>query len=353
MFIFMKAFRNPSYLCSPMYTEKKLEELFSFLKTPRKIALLAHSRPDGDAIGSCLALKHVLEKKGHTANVIAPDEFPDFLDWMPGSEQVFIRQKKAKTCFAILAQSDLIACLDFNALKRIDALGEDVTKIRNSKLLMIDHHRDPDDFADFVLWSDEASSTCELVYTFLGMMGELDLVDSDIAALIYAGMAMDTGVFQYSNTSAKVHRIAADLIDKGIDVGEIHNLVYNQYGENRLRFIGYLLKEKLTLLEEERTAYMSITMKEAETYKLNTGDKEGIVNLPLAMKDVDISVLFTEDNDKIKISFRSKGDINVDQLARRWFNGGGHRNAAGGSTRISLAETERLLQDSLPEFLQQ
>ncbi|HAE35357.1 MAG TPA: DHH family phosphoesterase [Bacteroidetes bacterium] len=339
------------YLYPPMRLEKNLPELFEFLSTPRNIALVAHTRPDGDAIGSCLALKFFLEKRGHTAEVIAPDDFPDFLNWMKGSDKVFIRQKNPKTCFAILANSDLIGFLDFNALKRIESLGEDIAKIRGKKWLMVDHHRDPDDFTDFTFWSDEASSTCELVYDLIRMMdGDAD-IDTDMAAIIYAGMAMDTGVFQYSNTTARVHEIAANLMHKGIHVEEIHNNVYNQYGENRLRFIGYMLKDKMQILPEYRTAFMTISMKEAEEYKLSSGDKEGIVNLPLAMKDVDIAVLFTEDKDRIKISFRSKGDINVDRLAREYFNGGGHKNASGGSTRVSLEETVQILHTALAAFL--
>ena len=336
-----------------MRIEKGLDDFFKVLEKPRSIALIAHMRPDGDAIGSCLAMKHVLDQLGHTCNVIAPDEFPDFLNWMKGSDEVYIRNKKSKTVFAILTQSDIIACLDFNALKRIDKLGEDVKKIHNKKIMMIDHHRDPDDFADYVLWSDDASSTCELVYELILKMNLGHLIDADTASIIYAGMAMDTGVFQYSNTSATVHRIAADLMDRGIDVADIHNKVYNQYGENRLRFIGHLLQDKLNILSDYNTAYMTISMKEAAEYQLNNGDKEGIVNLPLAMKNIDISVLFTEDTDKIKISFRSKGDINVDQLARQYFNGGGHKNASGGATMVSLQDTVQILHEALPEFIQQ
>jgi phosphoesterase RecJ-like protein len=189
------------------------------------------------------------------------------------------------------------------------------------------------------------------VYELIQLMDGDNLIDTDMAAMLYAGMAMDTGVFQHSNTTVRVHDIAARLMEKGIHIEQIHNDVYNQYGENRLRFIGYLLKEKLTLLPEYRTAYMCITMEEAESYRLNSGDKEGIVNLPLAMKDVDISILFTEDKDRIKISFRSKGDINVDQLARQYFNGGGHRNASGGATRVSLDETVQILHTALATFI--
>lgn len=329
----------------------QLQALFDYLKEPRRISLLTHVRPDGDAIGSALAMQRYLTKKGHTANVIAPDDFPDFLDWMPGSESVYIHQKQRKTCFAILTQSDCIFFLDFNALKRIEALGEDVQKLHRPYVgVMIDHHREPDNFTQYKLWDDGASSTAELVYTFIHMAGDAALIDKDMAACMYAGIALDTGIFQYSNTTPKVHAIAGDLMSFGLQVDRIHNALYNQYGENRMRFIGYLLSQKLQIINEYKTAYMSITMKEAEEYKLSIGDKEGIVNLPLAMKDVDISILFTEDKDKIKISFRSKEDVNVELLARTYFNGGGHKNASGGSTRMPLAETEQYLHKVLPEF---
>ncbi|MBC8047664.1 MAG: bifunctional oligoribonuclease/PAP phosphatase NrnA [Fimbriimonadaceae bacterium] len=329
----------------------ELKQLFTELQTPKRIVLIAHSRPDGDAIGSCLALKYYFEKKGHTADVIAPDEFPDFLNWMKDSDKIYIYLKKSKTCFAILTQANYIFCCDFNALKRIEQIGDDILKMHRAKIVMIDHHRDPEHFADYELWDHDASSTCELVYDFILQAGDKSLLDTDIASNIYAGIAMDTGVFQYSNTSAKVHAIAGALMEYGINIEQIHNDVYNQYGENRMRFIGYLLSEKLEILNEYKAAFMTITMKEAEEYKLSVGDKEGIVNLPLAMRDVQMAVLFTEDKDKIKISFRSKGEIRVDTFAKQYFNGGGHKNAAGGSTRSSLPDTIELLKKALPEFL--
>lgn len=328
-----------------------LDELFQYLQTPRKIALLTHVRPDGDAIGSALAMKMYLEKKGHTAHVIAPDDFPDFLDWMPQSNQVYVHLRNRKTCFAILTQMECIFFLDFNAMKRIELLGEDVQKLYQPIVsVMIDHHREPDDFTQYRLWDDQASSTAELVYTFMQLAGDIHLMDKDIAACLYAGMALDTGVFQYSNTTPKVHQIAGALMEYGLQVDAIHNALYNQYGENRLRFIGYLLTQKMQLIPEYRTAYMSITMKEAEQFSLSIGDKEGIVNIPLAMRDVDIAILFTEDKDKIKISFRSKGDVNVEAFSRRFYNGGGHKNASGGSSRLSLEETERNLQVNLQAY---
>lgn len=329
----------------------ELTNLFNWLKQPRRITLLTHVRPDGDAIGSALAMKMYLEKKGHTANVIAPDDFPDFLDWMPGSKQVYIHQRNRKTCFAILTQSDAIFFLDFNAIKRIEALGEDVMKLTRPYVsVMIDHHREPDNFTDYRLWNDHASSTAELVYTFMEMAGDIHLLDQDMAACIYAGIALDTGIFQYSNTTAHVHAIAGKLMEYGIKVDRIHNDLYNQYGENRIRFIGYLLSQKLHIIPAYRAAYMSITMAEAEQYKLSIGDKEGIVNLPLAMKDIDIAVLFTEDKGKVKMSLRSKGDVNVEILARNFFNGGGHMNASGGSSKQSLEDTIKTFEEVLPKF---
>ena len=253
-----------------------------------------------------------------------------------------------------MARAEVIFFLDFNALKRIENLGEDVKKLNRPYVsVMIDHHREPDYFTDYMLWNDKASSTAELVYDFIHMAGDADLINTEMAACIYAGMALDTGIFQFSNTTSRVHEIAAHLMQKGINIEQIHNNVYNQYGENRMRFVGFLLAEKMVVVAEHRAAYMSITMAEAEKYKLNNGDKEGIVNLPLAMRDVDMAVLFTEDRDKIKISFRSKGDVNVEFLARNFFNGGGHRNASGGSSKLSLEDTVKRFVEVLPEFTQQ
>jgi bifunctional oligoribonuclease and PAP phosphatase NrnA len=330
---------------------KDIGLLFSYLQQPRRIVLLTHVRPDGDAVGSALALKMYFEQKGHIADVIVPDDFPDFLNWMHQSDKAFNHQKNPKTCFAVLTRADAIFFLDFNALKRIEALGEDVKKLNRPFVsVMIDHHREPDDFTDYALWNDKASSTAELVYDFIHMAGDANLINTDMAACIYAGMALDTGIFQFSNTTSRVHEIAAALMTTGINIEQIHNNVYNQYGENRMRFVGFLLSEKMVILNDYKAAYMSITMAEAEKYKLNNGDKEGIVNLPLAMRDVDIAVLFTEDRDKIKISFRSKGEVNVEFMARNFFNGGGHRNASGGSSRLSLEDTVKRFVEILPEF---
>lgn len=327
-----------------------LQPLFDLLKTPKRIVLIAHSRPDADAMGACLGLKLYFERKGHTADVIVPDDFPHFLDWMTGADKTWVHQKKSKTCFAILSQSEIIFCCDFNSLKRIDRLGQDVEKMKQATMVMIDHHQDPEHFANFELWDDNASSTCELVYYFIAAAGDEALIDEELGAVLYAGIAMDTGVFQYSNTTPKVHILAANLISKGVHIETVHNNLFNQYKENRLRFIGYLLSQKLEVLVEERTAFMSITMKEAEEYKLGTGDKEGIVNMPLTMKNIDIAILLTEDRDKIKISFRSKGDVNVDAFARMYFNGGGHINASGGSSTKNLEETIVYLKEVLSIF---
>jgi phosphoesterase RecJ-like protein len=328
----------------------QLSELFSILQSPRRIVLVAHSRPDGDAIGSCLALKYYLEKKQHSVDIIVPDEFPDFLNWMKDSDQIHIYLKKSKTCFAILTNADIIFCCDFNALSRIDKLGEDIKKMRNARLVMIDHHREPEHFAHYELWDHNASSTAELIYRLIIMAGDVALIDTHIASAIYAGIAMDTGVFQYSNTTAEVHAIASQLMEHNIAVEQIHNNLYNQYSENRLRFIGYLLSEKMQIMHDQQVAYMSISMQEAEQFKLKTGDKEGIVNLPLAIKDVSLAVLFTEDRDKIKISFRSKGNVRADLLAKQYFSGGGHKNAAGGSTKISLEDTIQYFKNVIIEF---
>jgi phosphoesterase RecJ-like protein len=270
---------------------------------------------------------------------------------MHQSDKVFIHQKNPKTCFALLTKADCIFFLDFNALKRIEQLSEEIKKLRQPYVsVMIDHHREPDFFTDYILWSIQASSTAELIFDFIQMAGGDNFIDKQMAECIYAGIVLDTGIFQFSNTTSKVHEIASKLMQHEINIEEIHNNLYNQYGENRMRFIGYLLSEKLQILPEYRTAFMTITMADAEKYKLSIGDKEGIVNLPLAMKDIDISILFTEDKDRIKISFRSKGKTDVELLARNFFNGGGHKNASGGSTRLSLDATIEYLKEVLPKY---
>lgn len=335
-------------------TMKELRDLFRLLDTPAKIVILTHARPDGDAIGSSLGLAHYLRKKGHTADIIAPDDFPAFLDWMPGSKDIYLYQKKPKTCFAILTGAEIIFYLDFNSLHRIEDLAAQLQKLRHPFVsVLIDHHREPDAFTDYALWDESACSTSELIFDFIAMAGGEAEIDSDIAACLYTGILTDTGSFQYSNTTPRSHRIAGRLMETGIDIETIHNAVYNQYGENRLRFIGFLLSEKLEVIPEYRTAYMAITMAEAERFKLTIGDKEGVVNLPLAMKQVDFAVLFTEDRDRIKISFRSKGEVHADLFARRYFNGGGHKNASGGSSRMKLEETIGAFRISLGEFFTQ
>ena len=292
-----------------------------------------------------------MKKKQHTADIISPDDFPDFLNWMHQSEKVFIHQKNPKTCFALLTKADCIFFLDFNSLKRIEQLSEEIKKLRQPYVsVMIDHHREPDFFTDYILWNVQASSTAELIYDFIQQAGDDHLIDQYMAECIYAGIVLDTGIFQYSNTTTKVHEVASKLMQQNINIEEIHNNLYNQYGENRVRFIGYLLSEKLFLIPDFRTAYMTITMADAEKYKLSIGDKEGIVNIPLAMKDIDIAILFTEDKDRIKISFRSKGKTNIELLARNFFQGGGHKNASGGSTRLSLDETIEYLKMVLPKY---
>ncbi|MEZ5013878.1 MAG: DHH family phosphoesterase [Chitinophagales bacterium] len=330
----------------------ELQELFTYLETPKNIVLITHVRPDGDAVGSSLALQHYLSGFGHTVQSIVPDDIPSFLQWMPGAASLYNHQRNPKTCFAVLTKADCIFFLDFNALKRVEAIATDIAKLRNKTVtVMIDHHREPDFFTDYMLWDAEASSTAELIYRFIHLHGHPEKMTLEAAQCIYTGMVTDTGVFQYSNTTPAVHTIAADLMSRGVDAESIHNAVYNQFGENRLRFVGYLLSEKMVVLAEQRAAYMSISIQEAERFSLSTGDKEGIVNLPLSMKEVDIAVLFTEDKDRIKISFRSKSHVNVEGLARNFFKGGGHINAAGGSTRQNLADTIAYFEKVLPEYL--
>lgn len=306
------------------------------LSHPQRVLIFPHQKPDADALGSCLALWGYLRKQGHDVTVISPTDYPRFLNWMPGQDLVQVYRKDERERFeALVAAADLLCCLDFSALGRIDDLGKMVALQQGKgKILLIDHHRiGKEDFADYELWNPEASSTAELIYEYIEMDGGKELIDQEIAACIYAGIMTDTGSFKYPSTSSRTLRIAADLKDLGLETSHIHNLVYDNNTEARLRFMGYALSEKMVFWREYETAFITISREDRKRFHSQVGDTEGFVNYCLSVEGIAIAALFKEDEeneDLIKISFRSIGDFNVAELAARYFNGGGHRNAAGG-----------------------
>ena len=323
--------------------------LKNLLSTPKKIAILPHKNPDGDAIGSTLAMYHYLKKLNHTCNVVSPNDFPKFLKWMPAAKDIVIADYQAKRAEAIIHQADIIFILDFNTVTRIDDLGNWVQKAKAPKVL-IDHHREPDTF-DFMYSDIEMPATCQMVYNFIEAMGDLSLIDKDIAQCIYTGMMTDTGGFRFRNTSASTHRIVANLIDAGVEVDKVTSYVNDSQSEARLKLLSLTLNN-LTFLKEYRTAFMFLKREDLLTNGFQKGDTEGFVNYGLSVENYIFSVIFIEDtvHNFIKISLRSKGDFDVNEFSRKHFNGGGHMNAAGGKSDLSMEETIQFFQTLLPEY---
>lgn len=320
--------------------EPELLKLKKFLSAPRKIAIIMHKSPDGDAIGSSLGLYHFLVKLKHRASVITPNGYPDFLKWMKGTDKVIDYSQKPNDALKAIRSAELIVCLDFNALKRIEELGKEVAKSKALKLL-IDHHPQPEDFADFALHTIHASSTAELVFDLIGMLGEKKKIDAAIADCLYAGIMTDTGSFRFSSTTVHTHKVAAELMERGAEITKVHHLIDDNNREVRMKLIGYALLEKMKIFPEYATGFISLTQSDLKRFDYQDGDTEGLVNEPLSIKGIMFSALFTEkaNDERIKISFRSKEKFDVNLFARKHFNGGGHLNAAGGNSDLSMDET--------------
>ncbi|WP_298150410.1 bifunctional oligoribonuclease/PAP phosphatase NrnA [Flavobacterium sp.] len=309
------------------------------LSEPRRIAIIPHRSPDGDAMGSTLGLWHYLIGLGHQPFVIAPNEFPDFLAWLPGSERVIIYEKDKEAGTKLLRAAEIVFTLDFNALHRTGEM-EHVLAALKVPFVMIDHHQKPDGYAKY-RYSDTAfGSTCEMLYNFIRMMGDETRIDTKIATCIYTGIVTDSGSFRYPSTTSATHHIVADLISKGIDNSEIHTLLFDNNSFDRLQLIGCAL-QNMKVFPEYKTAYITLSQKELDQHHYVKGDTEGIVNYGLTIKGIIFAAIFIEHKDEniIKISFRSQGDFDVNQFARDHFNGGGHINAAGGKSNQSLKET--------------
>lgn len=329
---------------------QNIQAFKEFISLPRKVLIIPHFKPDADALGSSLGLAGFLRKKGHSVTVITPSDYPDFLSWMPGNSDVVVFHKdKTKEFEQQTMGSDLICCLDFSSLKRINELGEVVAKSPAKKLL-IDHHLEPEDFADFAQWDGTAASTAELVYALIHDLREEDYVDQDIANCLYAGLMTDTGGFRHSNTTKKVFETAAALVEHGADPARVSKLIYDTNTLERMRLMGFVLNEKLQVLPEYRTAYIALRIEDLKKYSSQTGDTEGLVNFGLSVKGVKLAVLISERKENIKLSFRSLGEFSVNDFARKHFEGGGHKNAAGGQTTLSFDQTLKKFLDLLPQY---
>ena len=319
-------------------------------KSPLQIVITTHQNPDADAMGSSLGLAGYLRKKGHLVTVVTPTDYGQNLHWMAGDDGVIAFEEKRRTAVSTLfADADVIFCLDFSALDRIKELAPMVRQ-SNAQNILIDHHLEPESFADLALWNPDFAATAQLVYQLIVELGDKRLVDVAIAECLYAGLMTDTGSFRHSNTTGNVHRMAADLLDLHIDVSGIHRRIFDNVSVDKFRLLGYVLNEKLTVLPEYKFAYITLTDAELKRYHSKTGDTEGMVNYALAVEGVVMACILIDRGDEIRLSFRSIGDFSVRDLANQHFSGGGHRNAAGGRTKISLAETEQKLLALLPAY---
>jgi len=310
------------------------------------VLLTSHANPDGDAVGSLLGMFHYLKNKGVTVSAVLPNQFPDFYGWMPGAEQVVIFEKEAKTAKRLIEEATVIFSLDYNDFSRVGTMS-DFLKNSQAYKIMIDHHPDPKEGFDVYYNTTETSSTGELVYDFIGQMGDKERLDSNVAVALYVAIMTDTGSFSFSCNYPKTYRVTAELIEKGVDASKVHKLVYDNYSESRLRLMGFALSERMLVWNDLHVAVIYLTKEDLKRFNYKVGDTEGLVNYPLSISTVNVSVLITEKDRKIRLSFRSKGEFAVNEVAAKHFEGGGHKNAAGGYSYVSMEDTLKRLKDVL------
>ncbi len=328
------------------------EQLKELIEKSKLSAIIVHRNPDGDALGSALALQSFLQKKGHKTHVISPNEIPGYLKWLPETEEILIYETNPEKIQNILKDSEIIFTLDFNDLSRSGKdLEKFLKKLKAKTFVMIDHHLEPSDYARFMFSDSSKSSTSEMVYDFIVTLGHKNDIDRKMATTLYTGIMTDTGSFKFPNTTSQTMRIAADLMDKGINHNEIQTKIFDSFSLDKLHLLGEALN-KLVFLPQYKTAYIALGKDELKKHHYQKGDTEGFVNYGLALKDADFAVMFLEnENEGVRISFRSKGNFPANEFAKKYFNGGGHLNAAGGKTSKSLEETIRLFLEKLPEFI--
>lgn len=320
------------------FPDQDIETLRSWLSENNPITIITHFNPDGDAIGSAIGLKLFLEKYGYDVSCIFPSEYPPYYNWVPNIETGLIFKEQIKADFPpYFEENRLIFCLDFNHTSRVNLLSELLANTSARKIL-IDHHEEPSDEFQLNFSYPGRSSTCELIYELI-LKYDSEKIDLDIATCLYTGLITDTGGFQFSSTHSSTHQMAAHLIDIGIKPSEIYNHCFNNFSLNRLKLFGHCIANNMKIFEEKKLAYIWIDRKTKDEFDIKDGDTEGLVNYPLKVMDIDVAVLFKQDYDKIRISFRSKNNVDVSKFSKLYFNGGGHKNAAGGMSKLKLKDT--------------
>lgn len=326
-----------------------IQDIFPLLNQPRRVVITTHQKPDADAMGSSLALRHFLEQLGHTVTVISPTNWAGWVDWMPGTRQVLDYERDRVKAEAILEEAEWLFCLDFNIFHRTKTMTEKLKSLTCTKIL-IDHHQEPDTVSfNYGVCNTSKSSTCEMIYDFIVDSGHAALINENISECIYAGVVGDTGSFRFSSAHAGVHTLVADLKSRGLDHGKIHQGLFDNFLENRLRFIGHVLLHRMEIFYEYNAALIAIPKSDLLKYHIKTGDTEGLVNFPQSIQGIKLVALVIDRDEERKWSFRSKGDFDCNTFARSYFEGGGHYNAAGGRSSDSLEQTVQRFKEVLKE----
>ena len=308
------------------------------IESAQRIVTISHMSPDGDAVGSSLAARHLLRALGKQVTTVLPNHFPAFFGWMNGASDILIYENDNKAVQTAIVEADLVILLDLNSLKRINGVKPLVEQSKAPKLL-IDHHLDPEQFTDVIVSYPNISSTSELIYALIVQMGWGDRIDKACAEAIYVGMMTDTGNFSYTSQQPEIYAIISELLKIGINKDDIYRRVYTNYSEKRMRLMGYCLLNKMKIYPKQHTAVISLTKEELERFDFHVGDTEGFVNIPLSIDGINRSVFVREEEKKVKLSFRSQGAVPVNTIAAQHFGGGGHLNAAGGESYLSIAQT--------------
>lgn len=328
---------------------KNVAELKDLINSWKQVVIIPHTRPDGDAMGAALALQNFFDNRNIKNVTIAPTYYPEFLHWLPGNRKVWQFFQKQPQTTSVIKKADAVFCLDFNDISRIDNM-EQIVSNHATNIINIDHHLDPQHFGHYELLDSSASSTCELVYRFFEAIDAVDEIDESIATCLYTGIFTDTGGFKYNNTTAETHKIVGNLMDKGVDIDNVHNLLLNNSSANRLRFLGHALSNRMKFYPFLHAAMIYISKADAEKFELESGDTEGLVNMPLTVKGVRFSTLIKEDDKFVKLSFRSTSKFEVNEFAKQHFNGGGHAQAAGGRNDDSLENTIKKFEKLLSNY---
>ena len=328
---------------------KPVQDIFPLLSQPRRIVITTHQKPDADAMGSSLALKHFLVQLGHSVTVISPTNWAGWVNWMPGVKEVMDYEMDKLKAAAVLEQAEWLFCLDFNIFNRTKTLTEKLSQLTCTKIL-IDHHQEPDEASfDYGVSDTKKSSTCEMIYDFIVASGHADKINEEISECIYAGVVGDTGSFRFSSAHAGVHLLVADLKSRGLQHGDVHDKLFDNFLENRLRFTGHVLLHRMEVFYEYNTVLIAIPKNDLLKYQIRTGDTEGLVNFPQSIQGIKLVALVIDRDEERKWSFRSKGEFDCNTFARKYFEGGGHFNASGGRSSDSLEKTVAHFKQAIKE----